>query len=159
MIPVIADRRLVSAATAVGRRFAWASRYVPGSAREAARSYASLADPVHRHAFVHTARSVIDSGGQRVSAMNRLDLADQLPVLIAWGTEDRMIPVEHAHRAHELVPGSELTLFEGAGHFPHCDRPHEFAGRLLDFLDRRPAGVWDPDQLARRIADHTKFDD
>ena len=159
VIPVIADRRLVSAATAVGRRFAWASRYFPGSAREAARAYASLADPVHRHAFVHTARSVIDSGGQRVRATNRLDLADQLPVLIAWGTDDRMIPVEHAQRAHELLPGSEVALFEGAGHFPHCDRPRAFAERLLDFLDRRPPGVWDPDELARRIADHTRFDD
>jgi pimeloyl-ACP methyl ester carboxylesterase len=119
----------------------------------------SLGDSDTRRAFVHTARSVIDSGGQRVRATNRLDLADQLPVLIAWGTEDRMIPVEHAHRAHELILGSELALFEGAGHFPHCDRPGDFAERLLDFLDRRPPGVWDPDQLARRIADHTQFDD
>jgi hypothetical protein len=67
--------------------------------------------------------------------------------------------VAHAHRAHELVAGSELALFEGAGHFPHWDQPRAFADRLLDFLDRRPPGVWDPDQLASRIADHTQFDD
>jgi pimeloyl-ACP methyl ester carboxylesterase len=159
VIPVIADRRLVDLAGALGRRLAWAGRHVPASAREAARAYASLADPVHRRAFVHTARSVIDSGGQRVRATNRLDLADQLPVLIAWGTADTMIPVAHAHRAHDLVPGSELALFEGAGHFPHCDQPQAFADRLLDFLDRRAPAVWDPGHLAERIAEHATFDD
>jgi pimeloyl-ACP methyl ester carboxylesterase len=159
VIPVIADRRIVDAAAAVGRRLGWAGRHVPPSAKEAARAYASLADPVHRRAFVHTARSVIDSGGQRVSATNRLDLADRLPVLIAWGTADTMIPVEHGRRAHELVPDSELALFEGAGHFPHCDQPQAFTDRLLDFFDRRPPAVWDPAHLAERIADHATFDD
>ncbi|HEY2190742.1 MAG TPA: alpha/beta hydrolase [Actinomycetospora sp.] len=159
VIPVIADRRLVDLAASVGRRLAWAGRHVPPSAKEAARAYASLADPVHRRAFVHTARSVIDSGGQRVRATNRLDLADQLPVLIAWGTADSMIPVEHGHRAHELVPDSELALFEGAGHFPHCDQPKTFTDRLLDFLDRRPPAEWDPAHLAERISEHVSFDE
>ncbi len=159
VIPVIADRRLVDLATAVGRRLAWAGRHFPASAREAALAYASLADPIHRRAFVHTARSVIDSGGQRVRATNRLDLADQLPVLIAWGTADTMIPVEHAHRAHDLIPGSELALFEGAGHFPHCDQPHAFTDRLVEFLDRRAPAVWDPGHLAERLAEHARFDE
>src|SRR5919202_2415487 len=42
---------------------------------EGARGYASLADPEARAAFIHTLRAVIDLGGQRISATDRLYLA------------------------------------------------------------------------------------
>ena len=122
------------------------------------RAYASLADPVHRRAFVHTARSVIDSGGQRVRATSRLDLAADLPLLIAWGTADTLIPVNHGRRAHELVPDSELALFEGAGHFPHADQPEAFAERLLRFLAEHPPVALDSAAFADRIAGHADID-
>jgi pimeloyl-ACP methyl ester carboxylesterase len=51
-----------------------------------------------------------------------------------WGDRDPIIPVTHAHRAHELIPGSRLELFEGAGHYPHCEQPDRFADVLVDFL-------------------------
>lgn len=58
---------------------------------EVARGYASLADPEARSAFIHTARAVIDHRGQRVSALDRLYLADSVPSLIVWGERDRII--------------------------------------------------------------------
>ncbi|MHC1560503.1 alpha/beta fold hydrolase [Actinomycetospora sp. C-140] len=128
------------------------------SASEAGRALASLADPVHRRAFLHTARSVIDAGGQRVRATDRLDLAADLPLLIAWGTADTLIPVDHAHRAHDIVPGSELALFDGAGHFPHCDQPRAFADRLLRFVAEHPPATLDSTDLADRIVAHTDLD-
>ncbi|MEJ2887860.1 alpha/beta fold hydrolase [Actinomycetospora aeridis] len=158
VLPVIAGSGVVTAAqrlTSVAGRF---SRHLSPSTWESGRAFASLADPVHRRAFVHTARSVIDSGGQRVRATDRLDLAGDLPLLIAWGTADAMIPVDHGRRAHELVAGSELALFDGAGHFPHCDQPEAFADRLLRFLDEHPPAALEPADLADRIAAHTDLD-
>jgi pimeloyl-ACP methyl ester carboxylesterase len=156
VLPVIAGAGVVGAArrlaAGAGRRL---SRRLSPSTRESGRAYASLADPTHRRAFVHTARSVIDSGGQRVRATSRLDLAADLPLLVAWGTADTLIPVAHGQRAHELVPGSELALFEGAGHFPHCDRPVAFADRLLRFLAEHPPSTLDTADFAGRIAEHT----
>jgi pimeloyl-ACP methyl ester carboxylesterase len=107
---------------------------------------------------VHSTRSVIDAGGQRVRATDRLHLAAGLPTLIAWGTADTMIPVEHAHRAHELLPGSELALFTGAGHYPHCDQPQLFLDRLLRFLDHTEPAHPRPGDLSARIAAHTTLD-
>ena len=60
-----------------------------------ARGFASLADADARRAFLHTARSVIDPGGQRVDATDRLYLAARVPSLIVWGERDPIIPVEH----------------------------------------------------------------
>ena len=156
VLPVIAGAGVVGAArrlvAGAGRRV---SRRFSPSTWESGRAFASLADPIHRRAFVHTARSVIDSGGQRVRATSRLDLAADLPLLVAWGTADTLIPVAHGRRAHELAPGSELALFEGAGHFPHCDQPVAFAERLLRFLAEHPPATLDTADFAGRIAEHT----
>jgi pimeloyl-ACP methyl ester carboxylesterase len=108
------------------------------------RSFVSLAEPEARRAFLHTVRSIIDLGGQRVSATDRLYLAAGLPTLIIWGANDPLIPVRHAHEAHARMPGSQLEIFGGAGHFPHLDDPRRFAATLLAFLQStRPRPVED----------------
>ena len=155
VLPLLTHRRVVDAVLRVGRL---AGRVAPGispSAGEAARSFASLADRSHRRAFMHTTRSVVDAGGQRVRATDRLHLAEGLPTLIAWGTADTMIPVEHAHRAHALLRGSELALFPGAGHYPHCDQPGPFLDRLLRFLDHTEPAHFGSGVFTARIAAHT----
>ncbi|HEX2574871.1 MAG TPA: alpha/beta fold hydrolase [Aquihabitans sp.] len=98
------------------------------------RAYASLGDPETRTAFLHTLRSVVDHKGQRVSALDRLHLAEQVPTMIVWGDNDRIIPVRHAHEAHAAVPQSRLEVFEGCGHFVHAEEPARFARLLRDFL-------------------------
>jgi pimeloyl-ACP methyl ester carboxylesterase len=106
------------------------------------RGFCSLADADSRQAFVHTLRTIVDPGGQRVSAADRLYLAAKVPTLIVWGERDPMIPASHARSAHEAIPGSRLEVFPGAGHFPHLDDPHRFVGVLLDFLhSTAPASV------------------
>jgi pimeloyl-ACP methyl ester carboxylesterase len=99
-------------------------------------AYASLTETENRHAFVRTVRAVIDPGGQAVSAIDRLYLAESVPTLIAWGDRDGIIPVEHAYAAHEMLPGSRLEIFEGAGHFLHAEQPARFAEVLGDFIER-----------------------
>jgi hypothetical protein len=51
-----------------------------------------------------------------------------------WGARDRVIPVAHAHVAHELIPGSRLEIVEDAGHFVPLERPERFVAVLDDFL-------------------------
>jgi pimeloyl-ACP methyl ester carboxylesterase len=108
-------------------------RSTPAS-QEIWRSYASLADPESRRAFFRTLRDVIDFGGQAVSALGRLHRAAQLPTLIVWGAEDPFIPVSHAVAAHEAIPGSRLEIFDGVGHYPHCEAPERFVEVLVDFI-------------------------
>jgi pimeloyl-ACP methyl ester carboxylesterase len=99
------------------------------------RSYASLADDDARRAFLRTLRAVVDPRGQAVSASNRLHLAAEMPTLIVWGDADPIIPVDHAHAAHASIPGSRLEIFEGVGHYPHCEAPERFVELLIDFIE------------------------
>jgi pimeloyl-ACP methyl ester carboxylesterase len=105
-------------------------------------SYTRLTDSRAQRAFFHTIRSVIDPAGQRVSARDRLYLAADVPTLIVWGDRDSVIPVEHAHVAHDLIPGSRLEIFPGCGHFVPIEAPGRFVEVLEDFLDTtEPAGL------------------
>ena len=106
-----------------------------GRAAEMWLAYRSLTESDNRKAFVRTMRSVIDPGGQSVSAMDRLYLAAAVPTLIVWGADDPIIPVEHAHAAHEIIEGSRLEIIEGVGHFPHVEAPERFVAVLRDFLE------------------------
>ena len=124
------------------------------------RSYASLADPDARQAFFRTLQSVVDAGGQRVSATDRLYLASMMPTLIVWGAHDTLIPVEHGIAAHAAIPGSRLEIFEDAGHFPHCEAPERFVDALLRFIDATepalaPEQTW-RDLLRRRTLDESQ---
>ncbi len=98
-------------------------------------AYASLAESENRRAFARTIRSVIDPGGQTVSAIDRLYLATSMPTLIIWGDRDDIIPVSHAYAAHQAMPGSRLKIIEGVGHFPQIEAPEQFVDALLDFIE------------------------
>jgi pimeloyl-ACP methyl ester carboxylesterase len=118
------------------------------------RAYASLAGAENRKAFVRTIRGVIEPGGQTVSALDRLYLAAHLPTLIVWGDRDDIIPVSHAHAAHEAIPGSRLEILEGVGHFPHAEAPELFLSVLTDFLSTTRRGQTEPTRLRDLLRSH-----
>ena len=134
VLPLLASTRLLDAGRAVGRLFGRVGLQVGTDMAELARGHASLADPEARAAFVHTLRTIVEPGGQRVNARDRLYLAENIPFMLVWGDQDPIIPVEHALAAHELVRSSRLEIFERAGHFSHLDDPQRFVDVLLDFI-------------------------
>jgi pimeloyl-ACP methyl ester carboxylesterase len=119
--------------------------------KEIWRNFTSLGDSEAREAFVHTVRGIMDVGGQRVSATDRLYLAAELPTLIVWGERDPLIPVRHAYAAHEQIPGSRLEVFRGAGHFPYLDEPARFASVVLEFIETTKAPAMDESRWRERL--------
>ncbi len=117
-------------------------------------SYGSLADAETRKAFAHTLRSVVDVAGQRVSASDRLYLAAEVPTLIIWGDHDNMIPVEQGRATHEAIPGSRLEIFDGAGHFPHCEQPDRFSKVLTEFMNTTAPSSTTASQWRDRLVAH-----
>lgn len=135
VLPVVCQRWAHDAGDTV---FGWLRRIGlrPGAhLEEMWQSYGSLADAETRAAFLQTLRAVVDVAGQRVSATDRLHLAANLPTLIIWGDRDNIIPVQQGHETHRAIPGSRLDIFEGVGHFPHCEDPERFCDVVIDFMD------------------------
>jgi pimeloyl-ACP methyl ester carboxylesterase len=142
ILPLLVATRLLDAGALVGRLLGRLGLRAHTDLEEMARGHATLSDPEARAAFVHTLRSVVEPGGQRVDASNRLYLAEHMPFLLAWGERDSIIPISHGHATHKQVPGSRLEVFPRSGHFPQLDEPERFIDVLLDFIDStEPAAI------------------
>jgi pimeloyl-ACP methyl ester carboxylesterase len=134
VLPLLAATRTLSVGRSVGGVLGRVGLRLSTDLLEMAHGHASLGDPETRTAFLQTLRASIDPRGQRVQALDRLYLAGGLPVLIVWGARDRIIPPGHGRRAHELIPGSRLEVFQSSGHFPHLDQPERFAETVEDWI-------------------------
>jgi pimeloyl-ACP methyl ester carboxylesterase len=58
------------------------------------------------------------------------------PTLIVAGGKDPLREPGYAHGLQAEIPGSELAVFEEAGHFPHIDFPERFDKLAIEFLSR-----------------------
>ncbi len=57
-----------------------------------------------------------------------------MPTLIMWGNEDRWIPVTQAELFEKAIPGSNVVVFDNAGHIPMEEIPTESVAAYLSFL-------------------------
>lgn len=69
----------------------------------------------------------------------RHNLEDKLkhlvhPVLLIWGKNDEVTPAWVGEKFHELLPNSDLHLFDLCGHVPMMEHPEKFNSILEDFL-------------------------
>jgi len=135
VLPLLASPGLIGRVDAVGTFLSRLGLRAGADLDELWRGFSSLADGGARAAFIHTLRTILDPGGQRVSATDRLYLAAEMPTLIVWGERDPIIPFRHGLRASELVPGSRFVSFPDAGHFPYRDDPQRFVRELTDFIE------------------------
>ncbi|MGO9793795.1 MAG: alpha/beta fold hydrolase [Solirubrobacteraceae bacterium] len=59
------------------------------------------------------------------------------PVLLAWGTRDRVIPSSrYSQRVRDLLPNAEWTELPGLGHIPMADDPELVARTITEFAGR-----------------------
>jgi len=56
-----------------------------------------------------------------------------MPTLIVWGDEDKLIPVQQAQSWRKLIPNAEVMIVKGAGHIVQRDKPEvvDSIGRFL----------------------------
>ncbi len=59
----------------------------------------------------------------------------EVPVLVAVGDADPMIPVEAARALAESCPRGRLVVVEGAGHLVSLEQPEQFNRALAEFLE------------------------
>lgn len=140
-----------SIGSAIGRGLGFIGMRPTADVAEVARGYASLADEDRRAAFLATLRSVVGKSGQRVHAGDRLYLAESTPIMIIWGCRDPIIPARHGEEAHELIPGSQLEIFEGVGHMPQVEAPTRFVEVLERFLTETQPGEFDAEEWQARV--------
>ena len=58
----------------------------------------------------------------------------QMPVLVLWGTRDRVFPYSQGQEALTRLQRGSLELIPDCGHLPHVERPENFLNSLKPFL-------------------------
>jgi pimeloyl-ACP methyl ester carboxylesterase len=66
-------------------------------------------------------------GGWRFAAA-----PDGIPVTVAWGSRDLVLPARQAERARRLLPHARHVRLAGCGHLPFADDPRACARLLLE---------------------------
>ena len=121
-----------------------------------------LGHPVTRHiiasAVVRDVRKV--DSGLLVSALDGLGAAGFGPALeagmhydararaphmhcatlVLWGRHDLLLPLWMGERLHELIAGSELVVWDDAGHCPQIEHPERFDALVAEFVAGRSLG-------------------
>ena len=74
-----------------------------------------------------------------LDALTDYDFRDRLgdvkvPVLLVWGEDDNLVPVEDADEFERVIPDARKVIFEDTGHVPMLERPESFNDLVVDFL-------------------------
>lgn len=59
----------------------------------------------------------------------------KVPALVLWGAADRVVSLDYGRAYAKAIGGATFAAIEGAGHFPHLERPAEFAARIVQFMN------------------------
>jgi len=74
----------------------------------------------------------------------------QKPVLIAWASEDRVFPLDHARRLTELLPDARLVEIDDSYSFVPEDQPERLAQEIGAFAARPRVSAEPRSQLTSR---------
>jgi pimeloyl-ACP methyl ester carboxylesterase len=89
--------------------------------------------------FTRVLRQGVTLGGPRRALRDAWDEAVrriELPTLVIWGRDDRVLPAVDVVEVTARLPHAEVHLIERAGHLVQLERPQEFNRTLISFLQR-----------------------
>ncbi len=93
--------------------------------------YATLSRaPCHRAALLTMMSRVDERNMADTAPLSTIDA----PVLILHGADDRLVPVAHAGKFAEEMPGAKLSIYEGVGHLSPLEAPERVLQDINAFL-------------------------
>ena len=106
-----------------------------------------LSLPGAKYAMRQTARQIIPENiSELLATYSRVNV----PTLIVWGREDKIIPLENGVRLHQAIGNSQMVIIDRCGHSPQEDRPGEVIETIRQFLGDRPRSPGRPPDVKDR---------
>ncbi|MGA9060888.1 MAG: alpha/beta hydrolase [Terracidiphilus sp.] len=60
----------------------------------------------------------------------------KMPVLLAWGSLDQIVPLDQAQTMHRLIPQSQLDVFDGCGHLAPTECARQMGPKVVEFAEQ-----------------------
>ena len=70
-----------------------------------------------------------------------------LPVQLFWGCDDAAVPFRFSRKLLSVIPQANLTTVDGAGHFPHLEKPEIVNPALIQFLRENDRQVYKDERV------------
>ncbi len=102
------------------------------TAEQIAAYAAPLAAPGGKHALLETGKRMIPPNIDELVARYK-DI--NVPTLIIWGRQDKIISPEAGTLLAQAIPDSSLHWIDQCGHVPQEERPETTIPLILDFLE------------------------
>jgi 4,5:9,10-diseco-3-hydroxy-5,9,17-trioxoandrosta-1(10),2-diene-4-oate hydrolase len=133
LVTVLAKTRPGAAQRALGRALLMFARPWRIPSKWLKDQYRLAQLPNFTEATLATLRSTVGPSGQREVLLDELPRL-QMPTLIVWGIEDRVLPYWQAQDALPRLQKGSLELIPNCGHLPHVEQPERFVSILDGFL-------------------------
>jgi pimeloyl-ACP methyl ester carboxylesterase len=97
-----------------------------------------IAHPARRPGAVRALRAMSIAMALRPHGATAPSLLGRLrhPLLLIWGRQDRLVPLDVARQCRRLREDLPLVVLDHAGHCPHDETPAAFNDVLLEWLER-----------------------
>lgn len=100
--------------------------------REIVRDYAApMSSPGYHKALHETVKNLVPENfadiGERYRQL-------QIPTLLIWGENDRIVPVEIGRRLEKDLPNSDLHVLPDCGHMPMHEKPLDVLNIIIKWL-------------------------
>jgi pimeloyl-ACP methyl ester carboxylesterase len=86
--------------------------------------------PNAKHAF----KSTLENSANTQLEREKLKRIGDIPTLIIWGAEDKVIPPEHSELFRISISNSHVEMIQDAGHAPFSEKPEKVFELIHDFL-------------------------
>lgn len=96
---------------------------------------APLATKGATYALIRTAKSIVPRNIEQFAAQYK---TINVPTLILWGRQDKVVPLQIGERLRTDINGSSLVIIEKCGHIPHEEKPDEAISAISVFLKANP---------------------
>jgi pimeloyl-ACP methyl ester carboxylesterase len=84
-----------------------------------------------KRALLSTLRAGVTTGAEQAYASIG---KREIPVMLIWGKEDKVVPFELHQRVKALIPHLVFHAIDHAAHIPHYESPEIVNPLLIDFL-------------------------
>ena len=93
-----------------------------------------ISSPGGRHALLQVAKQAVPDNFEELTSQYP---TINVPTLIVWGREDRVIPLSIGERLDHDIPDTRLVIIDQVGHVPQEEKPEETIAAIVKFLKTR----------------------
>ena len=78
--------------------------------------------------------SIVLNSGAFIDPLQKILKNTDIPFMMIWGRDDKIVPLKYGHEMEELIPSAEFNIYDNCGHWAQIECRERFNKDLATFL-------------------------